>query len=500
MSFEEEFDNIIRQKTDEAGFSFDEKNWEKMSQKLDEQRRGAGFIQRNKAYVAIVLLLVATFTTVLIYTTIETPDAALAVTSPLVETVSPANNPGSKEPALEKPRAGETPESPVKQTVSPDPEKIPVKENTNATRSQKAPASETDKGVTYASAVNPPNNLRLSKQKKENDVASEISMTKKAKASVVNETITEKPQEPEALLNKDENTIAASTPAKIIGASPAVVQPANSPVENTETGSGISDISEEAKEVVGLNQVESLKMINTPLPLSPDEKDILPATISEPKFYDEDYYKKEKYKTHFLNLEGGTTYLFGWQSKKGTDGKGFNWYGGINYGIYLSKKVTLSAGLQAYNISNINQAFYTTSQTEYGFSAVQNYTVITAHSLYYASLPVKFAYAFNPQNQLGLGFNMGYLVNASNTIETYNTSESGKSVPVKTKKTGAYEGIAPNNLLLSAFYKTQVSKRLALNGEFVYGLTDLFNNTPTNKNTESAMGFKISLQYTLFDK
>ena len=47
----------------------------------------------------------------------------------------------------------------------------------------------------------------------------------------------------------------------------------------------------------------------------------------------------------------------------------------------------------------------------------------------------------------------------------------------------------------------KINKRFSLNGEVMYGLTDIFlNKNALNKNTESPLGLRISVKYTLFDK
>jgi hypothetical protein len=58
MSFEEEFDKIIRQKTEGAEFPFEEANWERMSGALDADRRGATLFGNKKYYLAGLMLLI----------------------------------------------------------------------------------------------------------------------------------------------------------------------------------------------------------------------------------------------------------------------------------------------------------------------------------------------------------------------------------------------------------------------------------------------------------
>ena len=48
MSFEEEFDKIIRQKSEEVEFPFNEKNWEQASAMIDSDRKAARLLKYKK--------------------------------------------------------------------------------------------------------------------------------------------------------------------------------------------------------------------------------------------------------------------------------------------------------------------------------------------------------------------------------------------------------------------------------------------------------------------
>jgi hypothetical protein len=257
-------------------------------------------------------------------------------------------------------------------------------------------------------------------------------------------------------------------------------------------------VNEEVKEELIVD--ESITFITTPFPTYFSNQNIVLNKLNMFKHYDEDYYKNKNRKTHFLNVEAGACYLLGWDTKFGKDAKGFNWYGGLNYGLYLSKNTSISAGAQVYNISHIEQPFFTGSKTDYSFSSVTTNTTVTSNTLYYAAVPIKISYALNQQNKIGLGFNMGFLISSKNKIETYTLLDNGKVNNVITNNTGAYKGVNTNNMLLNAFYTTQFTNRIGLNAEFIYGVSDIFNNTNTIKNIEKSLGLRLSLQYTLFDK
>ena len=179
---------------------------------------------------------------------------------------------------------------------------------------------------------------------------------------------------------------------------------------------------------------------------------------------------------------------------------GTNFYAGINYGIYISKKISVSAGLQFYNVGNIKQSFYTASQTVYGFGSTGSYTNITTNSLYYISIPLKLNYVLSPISKIGIGLNTGFLVGGKNTIETYNLFDGVKANVTTTTNNGYYEGVNTKNMVLSAFYTHKLNKRLSINGELMYGISDIYNNTTTNTTKQNTIGLKLGLTFTLFDK
>jgi hypothetical protein len=255
----------------------------------------------------------------------------------------------------------------------------------------------------------------------------------------------------------------------------------------------------EVSSLAGELNVEQLAIVYSSLPFETNDPELISTPFNYLSRYDEDYYTKGNPKTHYLNAEIGGTYLLGWSSKH--DAKGFNYFGGINYGRYLCPKTSVSVGLQVYNVSHIEQPFYTDSHKEYGFGSSTIYTVVTTNQLLYTSVPVKFNYHLNSSSLFGIGLNIGYLIAASNTVRSYRSNpEEPEADLSKTKPHGVYEGTKTTNMMLSANYKAQLCQRVGINAEFIYGLTDIFKNMGDVKNAEKPMGFRLSLQYTLFDK
>lgn len=253
-------------------------------------------------------------------------------------------------------------------------------------------------------------------------------------------------------------------------------------------------------ENAGSNMYENfyLKTKISVLPEHIIEGDIKNTSYDFIRIYDEDYYKTKKRKLHYFEAEAGTAYMFGWNTSKGTDAKGFNAYAGLNYGFLIKKHFSASIGAQVYSIGNVTKPFFTASEVNYDFGSNGTFTTVTTNSLIYFALPVKIHYAINKRNSIGMGVNTAFLFNGKNTIETYNMSDGVKSNIKQLHNTGYYEGTNTANVMLTASYSRAVSSRIKINTELVFGLSDIYKNTESNVTFENSKGIRIGLQYTLF--
>ena len=471
MSFEEEFDRIIRQKTDEADFPFDEKNWEKARHLLDAQRKVPGARNNGKFYAGALLLLSFGITGWLVFggtkgaplslqTPVSTDQKSLAVTTPIE-----SNGNSSSKTAPE--RMSSSVAQPVQQLTRP---------SLNATMQQKHPLllEKHLSSNTWEAPQNTESNVPQTR-------------TPSSRQAMVEAPVESKPSKKDEAINR----ATEETPVPVVMEAPSV---ANQDIHQPD-----EPISAQVNSLAETPEMpyEPLSYLAFPIAAS-GEAQLLPVTFNHLSIYDEDYYKLKRH-TQFLNVEAGASYLAGWDTKAGKDGKGFNWFGGLNYGIYLSKKIGVGLGIQLYNVSHIGQPFYSNSKTEYGFGSTSSQTVITSNSLYYGAIPVKFYYNINAQNQVGLGANVGMVMSSRNTVENYGLSDNVRVSASKSTNMGVYQGINTTNVMLSAFYKTQLGKRLYANGEIMYGVSDIFKNLNT-VNKERVLGIRLSLQYTLFNK
>lgn len=519
MSFEEEFDSIIRRKSEELNYPFDEKNWNKASALLDAERAAVVTPKSAKRFLVpalvagvILILGVALYVGTLLSDANATGHKVAVTNAPVNSQQQQADNATGNTIAVEpQGKATAAPNTALNSkdiaTTSEDAEKKDPASTSSSVASEK----------TSSSSANRANNkVRTTTQQDVTTKTSAFSTTRDRNSSsntfAQKATPSQSSTDPattnasfadyktNALVNRSSHLPGNTdiTKASIAGKSK------NTDADTTPAGVNNSSIQPPVNENAS-NETQQIPVEQLPLMLvstpPQEEQEITETPLNYLKRYDDDYFKaSKKHKTHFLNVELGGTYLLGWNTDAGKDGKGLDWFGGFNYGLYLSNKFSISAGLQAYNIKNITQAFYTNKKVEYDFGSIVSNTVITSNNLYYVAVPVKISYLLNKTSQLTIGANLGYLVDSKNTMDTYQVLDNVKMHDKQVKNSGIYQNANSMNVMFGLAYKVDVMPRLSLNTEFVYGISDIFKNTRTIKNNEQTVGLRLSLQYTLFDK
>lgn len=513
MSFEEQFDKIINQKMNEAEFPFDEKNWEKANGMIEANRITSAVVKSKSKYFLLLGLLFVALTGVGTFVYLS-KDNFTKMTS--------TRNDKKSNSELENVIIDDKNSS----------DNLNEKEVTNSTNSEKFVAvnytkdqtnsiiennnfeSKRNKEVAKKSKNNLENNKTkstISNKNSDDENLKEVNDTKNVENANSKETFANEMNTVTNEKSKINNALNALKTAKsseqIVNASKilsVLESKQNSSETSLNTEENSDNILHSAKEVSS-NDVENSTFeymhptdVNFTSVSSENECKNLNANFAS--VYDNDYYKNTKPKFHYLNIEAGDMYLFGWNALNGKDGSGFNYYAGFNYGLYINSKTEISMGVQGYNIGNIKQSFYSGSNTSFGFGSTGTYTSITTNALYYLNIPVKYSYSVTKKDKIGLGFNAGFIVGGKNTIETYKLSDGVKSNPETITKKGYYEGVNAKNFTISAFYSHKLYKRFAVNGEFVYGLSDVYLNTKINYTKQNIMGLRLGLVFTLFDK
>lgn len=482
MSFEEEFDRIIQRKAEEADFPFDEQNWEKARRMLDNERRAVGIGFSSKMYITVFLFLLVASAGYFVYNGFVDPS--------LTEVAVSSGNSHADNEAFKKENVEDQKKSDVKETTDRNDANALSESNSITGLQNVTPAPENKRKTVTAASDNFP-------EAKENKVIAGNFNTEKNKTELVspNEEINYSSEVTTSRANAVDSEFAKESAGSLAGDEKTMGNTTGTPGHNL-----VEPAASEGNEL----KYEPLLVESMTVMFPPQEFVATPEIISTPintlDYFDEDYYTQEKHKTHYMDVEAGAAYLLGWQSKNGKDGQGINWFGGVNFGFYVSKKISLSAGIQAYNIAHIDHPFFNNKNTEYGFNSKTTQTLITTNSLYYLAFPLRFSYAVNPQNQFGVGCNVGLLMSSKNTEETYFYQSDVRTDKSSVKTTGYYEGMNATHLMLSVFYKTKFGKRLHLNGEATFAPFNIYKYANSEINTANTLGFRLSLQYTLFEK
>jgi hypothetical protein len=227
----------------------------------------------------------------------------------------------------------------------------------------------------------------------------------------------------------------------------------------------------------------------------------VPAVKGEGTSYATNVKLEHEYK-NFLYMEAGATYLLGWNGG-GHEADGFNLVAGLNFQHYFTSNISAQIGAQYSTISNLTNSTHTISTKNYDFGLQQDVTTISYSKLHYVVVPVKAAITIRKNNILGLGCNIGYLLNSESKKEKYTISNntSNKSNLTSSKEKGYVQGFNPFDVQVSAFYKRKLYKGFGVNAEFIYGLTDVKNNDFFKTNSfDRNLGFKLTLCYELFKK
>jgi len=476
MKPEQKFDSIIKKKVDEAEFPFDEQNWNKLSMQLDAERRLATNRGWGKFLFLGLLFLGVTSASIALYK-IQGP---LGFKDQLAGNTSSNDNNGSSAQAHGangNNNSGNNSEN-----------NLLASNNNNSTiglANYDANNANTTLGIINNSAnVGNDNSSTNNISGANNNSSNELS-DKNNSASVKGKKESNYSSTSKGGLNK--NAFKGSLEEDNLKSGDANDMNAGARTKRILDG----DV---------LLEHNALNRIDSKLNIVYSNRNVKLGVLKIPSWYDEDYHRKGKKRLSFLNAEAGGAFLLGWDSKEGKDGRGLNWYAGVNYGKFFKKNVGFSAGLQFYNIGNIKQSFYESSKSVYGLGSTSSNTIITTKSLFYFSVPVKLYYAVSPSHQLGVSVNPSFLFSSKNVVENYRLTDDIKSNEIITKSSGIYEGVRLNNVLISAFYKAQLSKRLFLNTEVLYGVRDIFKNTSSNNYSQKPLGLRVGLQYTLFEK
>jgi|JI7StandDraft_1071085.scaffolds.fasta_scaffold72442_2 hypothetical protein len=200
-------------------------------------------------------------------------------------------------------------------------------------------------------------------------------------------------------------------------------------------------------------------------------------------------------------LEGGITYLRGWQTQKGREAAGINPLAGIQYHYPLSPKLGLSAGLAYCSILHMGLSSHTSTATRIRFGEETEQTVITPLSMQYLMMPLKLHFNLTSNDFIGLGYSFAYLLDARSKVETYSNRFGNTTQISETISSGYSKGFNPYDGQLSLVYRRRIYKEWHILAELFYGVLDIKKNkTYSIDDFERTSGLRISMVIGIWNK
>jgi hypothetical protein len=205
--------------------------------------------------------------------------------------------------------------------------------------------------------------------------------------------------------------------------------------------------------------------------------------------------------TSFLFFDLGGTYQLGYADGGNREANDFNPSFGLSLMNTVRRQWDFKLGIQYQSVRSLSFSKHVSKVTRYGLGEDNQVTVITPSTLHYVYMPVGISYRLSDKNVFSAQYRLGYLLNVSSKVETYN-EHFNYTDNYKTYRTAGYtEGFALFDSQIDLGYRRQISKDLWLNADIYVGLTDIKNNTFFGSQVfERNSGIKISLMYQLFKK
>jgi hypothetical protein len=462
MSYEEEFDKLMREKAEGLDFPFDESHWEKAS-KIITRHRSAG---RTTAYkIAAGIVAVGGLITILV---IVSPDA-VRPESPKVASIE-ADNTRAVQPAVFS-------EAKTTENKKENNSLQPVNENPSANSVDAEYTKMTSGSAVVSMKVKSASPSAKSAAPNEASAAGAVGMS----------TTDDNDHTPPV-----ENNKLISVPA------PVVVQQ-NEPSAGEVNASQSAEVTGSENAVSANEQAETLVGKFVFLENNARQQEIIVQRVVPVK--SPDYFKKSSKAIKFyLDAYAGGAYQNGWEKDGKTDGAGGSWYGGLSAGYFLNKKISVGSGLQAFNIGNISQPFYSVYSTSYDFTSVTTKTVINCTNMIYLAVPLQFSYHFANNNSFRLGVYASQLLFASTKVESSTILDNEEINKSTTTTNAIYDGMTQQLFVASAAYNMKVGKRVYVNAELVYGLNTIYSSAAYGGVAARPAALRLGVAYRMIER
>jgi hypothetical protein len=499
MSFEEDFDGIIRRKAEETHVPFNEADWLKASALLDAQRKPASLAWVYYAAAALLITAgVAWFypgapATVNAEKSIATANAAHQTPESTDQRLSSQNN-LSKNGVSTHPSSTNNTTDITTETVNREETSttaLPV-----ASHATRQSVQQQRSAATLTQAVSVPqqgvqmnplvekaeegkatSNLANATTLKNEGFASTENSTTNSAASTPSTPVTPTPSSPETL-NSPTNAGVNKTVSEAVTPDPALLPQTAFTQEEINAGSWIYLRSKYSHNEQIVEVTTSLLPMNRPDP--------------------EDY-SKAKLKTHYARIGAGVAASNGWQGAKGNDGKSLSPLIAGEYGVYFAKRFSLNAGVKLWQIANIHSPWYKVSSVSYNYFYTTTGVELTTTTMKMLSVPFGIAWHPHRRHQITAGIQMNRVIAAENTL-TYSGPLETTGANRTEQKNGLYDGMNLFTWAAQAGYRYECMHRVSLVANVQLQLQSFFNGNMANAASMRPVFVNGGLAYTLFDK
>ncbi len=454
------FDEIIKNKVNEANFEFNPAHWEKASQLLDAEHKLINNSTKFKTYTGISIALFCVVSVFTFYyfslNSVQTkPTTSKNYTKN--NTLLTLNSTNSK----------------IQQSKNSYENEILKENKLNNIQTKPTENNTLSNNVNNDKLENNTENLKTinnTKQTLENN----STLTKSPSVSI---------QKLNANTNETTNLINSATFAENIlsNTNDSTQQNSTEFIENNTT-SFLPNISPNLSSFSNLN-------INI-------DDNLLRTDYSAIK-KDDEYYRDKKQKKQFLNCEANLLYNYGWNHLNQRKANAFNFNFGVNYGLYMLHNFSLSFGAHCYSVRNVNQTIFSDTLSDFKFGVKSNTSEIINNHLMYLTIPINVNYHINNKNYLSAGISIGTKVYSKNTLITSNYIGEELQSTNSESNNFNYYNVADRNILLEASYSTIVTKKLWLKAGVYYSVNDLFKQVNGIQNLK---GINIGIKYEIFNK
>jgi hypothetical protein len=483
MNEQEKFDDLLRSKSEERDFPFDETNWDKAEELIErsEKKRRFGLIGAIfMAGIVVGIVLMLPF-----INNNKTPNTINNVSSGQNNSAAEQNKNAQQTSnnaisAVSAPEQHATDNKQVNSAASS--QTTTSQNNTSAgtekkTRHTKNDGSNAETEYSYVrpsvrkkdhrqvKAVYNPNSNKWVQNKAYKgsiDVADSNQQLAEGKSNVSDIAITEKNTTDKNTTNVQPKTIEN-----------------NSAITNNLTQKSDTTANKKVTPIIDSTAQKRDSSTNTTQPIAQQ-----PPT------------KSKKYSHTLFSADAGGGYSLGWKKENGTQGNGLSPILGISVAHYFSSKISALIGLQYNSLGNIN-TLYSNSTITYDFGTNTNINSVTVKTLYYISLPIKLQYNISNKNMISGGIDVLYLLNTSSSVVSYNQNYFGVSGNTALTKMGYMDGINNMDAQLTLAYRRKTN-RFTVTAEGYYGLLDIESNTFFGNNVfERNSGLRFILSYDI---